>query len=140
MLYRIYNILELLLCSPVLREGAPGKPDFATWAPLGLHLALQTGLLALLDLHLALQTGVQAPLGLHLALQTGLQAPIGLHFALQTGLQVPLGSHFAIQTGLQTPLKLHFVKEDATYEKPNKTIGFYMFFALPHLCARFYNL
>ena len=33
----------------------------------------------------------------------------------------------------------NFLEEDATYEKPKKTIGFYRFFALLHLRARFEN-
>ena len=33
----------------------------------------------------------------------------------------------------------NFLEEDATYEKPKKTTGFYRFFALLHLRARFEN-
>ena len=33
----------------------------------------------------------------------------------------------------------NFREEDATYEKPRKTIGFYRFFAFPRLRARFEN-
>ena len=33
----------------------------------------------------------------------------------------------------------NFLEEDATYEKPKKTIGFYRFFAFPRFSARFEN-
>ena len=87
-----------------LTGGRGWKDSFATWAPFGLHLALQTAPQAPLELQFVLQTGLQAPLGVHFALQTGLQALLGVHLALQTGLQAPLGLHFALQTGLQVLL------------------------------------
>ena len=93
-------ILELLLCSGLLRGGAGGETPFATWAPFGLHLALQAGLQVPLELHFVLQTGLQAPLGLHFALQTGLQALLGVHLALQTDLQAPLGRPRSVLQGI----------------------------------------
>ena len=51
----------------------------ASWEPLGLHLALPTGLQAQLGLHWALAIRLQVPVGLHLALPTGVSAPPGFH-------------------------------------------------------------
>ena len=80
-------LLQLLSCSPLLRIGRGWKaPSDALRAPLGLHLALQTGLEAPLELYFGLQTGLQPSLEIHFAIQTGLEAQPGLHFGLPSAL------------------------------------------------------